>query len=143
MPSPDGHWLACQSDETGRTEVYIRPFPGINAGKQLVSRDGGRAPLWSRDGTKLYYVCGDGMMMSVRVTAGSALQLRDPNALFHVLDELLGGGGSADYSAFYTPWDIACDGRFLMARLFTNGATANAATVVVAENWLSHWHRGR
>jgi serine/threonine-protein kinase len=143
MPAPDGHWVAYQSDETGRTEVYIRPFPDVNTGKQLVSRDGGRAPLWSRDGTKLYYVRGDGTMMVVRMTTGSQLHLSNPTALFHIPDDMLGGGGATDYTAFYTPWDITRDGRFLMARLFTNRAAANATAVVVVENWLSHWRRGR
>ena len=51
--SPDGHWLAYTSPETGRTEVYVRPTAG--EGKWMVSTDGGTQPVWSRDGRTLYY----------------------------------------------------------------------------------------
>ena len=54
MFSPDGRWLAYVSDESGREEVYVRPFPG-EGGKQAVSTSGGREPMWSRDGRMLFF----------------------------------------------------------------------------------------
>ena len=48
--SPDGKWLAYQSDESGPTEIYVRPFPNVDDGRAQVSSGGGIAPLWSRDG---------------------------------------------------------------------------------------------
>ena len=54
--SPDGQWLAYKSDETGRFEVYVRPFPDVNADKIQVSTNGGREPQWSRDGNSLFYI---------------------------------------------------------------------------------------
>ncbi|MGH7688780.1 MAG: protein kinase domain-containing protein [Gemmatimonadaceae bacterium] len=141
MPSPDGHWVAYQSDETGKTQVFVRPFPNVNASKEQVSRDGGRAPLWSRDGTKLYYVRGDNMMMMARVTAGATLGLSEPTALFRVATSMLGGVGIDDFSSYYTPWDISRDGRFLMARSLAGAATAPPSTIVVVENWLANWER--
>ncbi len=126
--SPDSRWLAYQSDETGRTEIFVRPFPNTSEGKQQVSSGGGAAPLWSRDGKELFYLSGDHNMMAARVTAGATVG--DPQVLFHVRDELLG----AEY-LYYTPWDVARDGRFLMARAVSGGPD-EVGSFVVAENWL-------
>jgi serine/threonine protein kinase len=127
--SPDGRWLAYQSDETGRTEVFVRPFPKTDAGKWQVSNGGGTAPLWARNGKELYYLSGGQNMMAVSVTAGATLQLGEPHVLFHVPDDLV-----SVQSAYYTPWDVAADGRFIMARLV--GATGASETpLIVVENW--------
>ena len=53
--SPDGRWLAYQSNESGRDEVYMRPFPNLEAGRWLVSTNGGTTPLWARSGEELFY----------------------------------------------------------------------------------------
>jgi len=127
--APDGRWLAYQSDETGRTEVFIRPFPNTDAGKWQVSSGGGVAPLWARSGRELFYLSGERNLMSVRVTAGTTLQLGEPQVLFRVGNELL--GVEANY---YTPWDVAPDGRFIMARLL-NLAGGGDAPLIVVENW--------
>ena len=70
--SPDGHWLAYDSDESGRTEVYVRPYPGPGARVQ-VSTDGGRNPVWARDG-RVYFTStrgGKEMIWSVRPVIGA------------------------------------------------------------------------
>ncbi|CAN5893596.1 hypothetical protein BH11GEM2_BH11GEM2_18150 [soil metagenome] len=129
--SPDGKWIAYQSDESGKTEIFVRSFPNTSTFKHQVSNGGGTAPLWSRDGKELFFVSGTTDMMTARVTAGSPISVAAPVPLFHIADELL----RVEY-AFYTPWDVAADGRFIMARARrTNGA--NGTTVVVAENWLT------
>ncbi len=127
--SPDGKWLAYQSDETGPTEVFVRPFPDVDAGKHQVSSGGGVAPLWSRDGKELFYLGRDKSMMAARMIPGAEIRLGEPVALFRVPDELLGVE-----SLYYTPWDVARDGRFLMARLVGEGSAESGALVVV-ENW--------
>ena len=129
--SPDGKWIAYQSDESGRTEVFVRSFPNTNAFKHQVSNGGGAAPLWSRDGRELFFVSATNDMMTARVTAGSPLSVAAPVPLFHIPNELL----RVEY-AFYTPWDLAADGRFIMARARRTDA-GNAKSVVVAENWLT------
>lgn len=53
--SPDGNWIACQSDESGRYEIYVRPYPDVQSGRQLVSQVGGTRPRWNRDGGELFY----------------------------------------------------------------------------------------
>jgi serine/threonine-protein kinase len=85
--SPDGKWLAYGSDETGRYEVYVRPFP---AGEPVyrISTDGGRAPLWSPDGRELFYRTdptefrNQDKMMVVEVTTGSTFTRGRPRVLF-------------------------------------------------------------
>ena len=129
--SRDGRWIAYQSDETGRTEVFVRSFPNTSTFKHQVSNGGGTAPLWSRDGRELFFVSAAADMMTARVAAGSSLAVAAPAPLFHIANELL----RVEY-AFYTPWDVAADGRFIMARERRTEA-GNGTTVVVAENWLT------
>jgi Tol biopolymer transport system component len=126
--SPDGRWLAYQSDETGKTEVFVRPFPRTDQGKWQLSSGGGggAAPLWSRDGRELYYLSAAHDMMAVRVNAGAAaLAPGQPRMLFHVPDDLL----QMEIS-WYTPWDVSRDGRFIMARTVDEGAPAGRFVVV-------------
>ena len=129
--SPDGRWIAYQSDETGRTEIFVRSFPDASTFKHQVSNGGGVAPLWSRDGRELFFVSAASNMMTARVTAGSPIVIAAPVPLFRIASDLL----RVEY-AFYTPWDVAADGRFIMARA-RRGDVGTATTVTVAENWLT------
>ena len=88
------------------------------------------APLWSRDGRELFFVSAGKEMMTARVTTGAPISISAPVPLFHIADDLL----KVEYD-YYTPWDVAADGRFIMARARHTGSMA--ATVVVAENWLT------
>ena len=68
--SPDGRWLAYESDESGQREVFVRPFPNVDAGRWLVSNGGGTRPLWAKNGQELFYLAivgADAVVMSVRV----------------------------------------------------------------------------
>ncbi|MCH8936939.1 MAG: PD40 domain-containing protein, partial [Gemmatimonadetes bacterium] len=124
--SPAGRWLAYESNETGRTEVFIRPFPNTETAKWQVSNGGGEAPLWARDGRELFYVNADRAMVAVTVGTGDELQLGERRVLFRLRNEL--------YLAaleFYTPYDIGPDGRFIMARSVTPPSTVEAPLIVV------------
>jgi tRNA A-37 threonylcarbamoyl transferase component Bud32 len=127
--SPDGRWMAYQSDETGRTEVFIRPFPAIDAGKWQVSSGGGVTPLWSRNGRELFFVGASRNMMAVAVTSGETLRLGEPRVLFEIPETMQLPGG-----VYYTPWDVAADGRFLMARTSQHGRDDDAPLTLV-DNW--------
>ncbi len=102
--SPDGHWVAYLSDESGSTEVYVRPFsPNPNAAdasgagpKWQVSYGGGYEPRWSADGKELYYLTLDGKLMEVDVTTSPTFQAGTPKLLFQG-PPLVGGAG--DYTA--------------------------------------------
>ena len=78
--SPDGRWIAYESNESGRSEVYLRPFPGPG-GKWQVSTEGGARPEWSRDGRELFYFQND-KLMRVPVDSGHALAVGRPELLF-------------------------------------------------------------
>jgi eukaryotic-like serine/threonine-protein kinase len=84
--SPDGHWVAYQSNETGRYEVYVREFAASKdaaaGGKWLVSKDGGLSPAWREDGKELVYVDLGGKLMSVSVDSTRAFQAGMPRELF-------------------------------------------------------------
>jgi Tol biopolymer transport system component len=104
--SPDGKWVAYQSDESGRDEIYVRPFPGPG-GQWQVSTAGGIMPRWRADGKELYYLAPDDKLMAATVTAqGAVLAPETPEALFQT---------HAATSGFYKqPYDVARDGRFLI-----------------------------
>src|SRR5262249_31672935 len=68
--SPDSHWMAYSSDESGRLEVYVRPFPGGEFQRQI-SIAGGEQPRWRGDGKELFFLGGDGKMMAVAVKVGA------------------------------------------------------------------------
>jgi len=119
--SPDGKWLAYESDGTGRNEVYITPFPGGGAQYQ-VSTGGGERPVWRRDGKEIYYREGLRVMaVEVKVRADS-LELSPPTALF----ELAAGNLNGRY------YDVAPDGRFLAN---TSPLTTKAQSFSLVVNW--------
>jgi eukaryotic-like serine/threonine-protein kinase len=100
--SPDGHWLAYGSDESGNDEVYVRPFPGPG-GKSQVSTDGGSRPIWSRDGRQLFFLTPDLRIMVASYTAqGDTFSAGKP----HVWSQK----NLVEIGGFY-PYDLAPDGK--------------------------------
>ena len=76
--SPDDKWLAYGSDESGTFEIYVRPFPDVNAGRAQVSRGGGAQPVWSRDGRELFFFAHTGELMGVEVGTGPTWTASSP-----------------------------------------------------------------
>jgi Tol biopolymer transport system component len=108
--SPNGRWVAYQSDESGRFEIYLRPFSGPG-GKKRVSTSGGIHPRWSRDGTELFYVAPDGSLTSAEiVVTGQTIEPGVPVPLFAT--RIVGGGGNL--AGYRQQYDVAPDGRFLI-----------------------------
>lgn len=108
--SPDGHWVAYTSNESGLSEIYVIPFPPLqNGGRWMVSRGGGVQPRWRRDGKELFYISPDWKMMAVDVSTRSSFHSGTPHALFDT-DMLDTGIRTGPMS-----WDISADGnRFLI-----------------------------
>jgi Tol biopolymer transport system component len=103
--SPDGKWVGYQSNESGRFEVYVRPFPGPG-GQSQVSTGGGNSPRWRKDGKEIYYIAPDLKLMAVAVaTQGTTFTPGTPEALFQT--HTTGGTNRQQY-------DVARDGRFLI-----------------------------
>jgi serine/threonine-protein kinase len=109
--SPDGRWMAYQSDESGRGEIYVRPFPEVNKGRWQVSTHGGNSPLWSPDGRELFYRSNDATM-AVAVETDPTFNPGNPEVLFR------GNYFSGNIlQIVMTHWDIHPDGeRFLMIK---------------------------
>ena len=81
--SPDGRWLAYQSNESGRWEIYVHPFPNVDDARWQISTQGGRTPVWSRSGDELYYVSLlDTRLMAVPITEGTTFIHGEPTELF-------------------------------------------------------------
>ncbi len=80
--SPDGKWLAYYSNESGRNEVYVRPFPNVNEQKWTVSTAGGQTPVWSPDGRELFFMNGTAMMSVDVETRGPGFLAGKPQFLF-------------------------------------------------------------
>src|SRR5215470_4796371 len=79
--SPDGHFIAYDSDESGSRQVYVTYFPGPG-GKRQVSAGGGSEPIWRKDGKELFFLA-EGKLMAAEVKAsGSSLDIGDPKLLF-------------------------------------------------------------
>ncbi len=133
--SPDGRWLMYTSDESGRSEIYVRPFPDVNGGRWQVSASGGFAPLWAKDGREIYFVNADQMMVAVPFSAQATPVIGAPVPLFRMTRDRL----QLEW-AYYTPWDVARDGRFLMARQVSLSVTS-VPEVIVAEHASLEWRR--
>jgi serine/threonine-protein kinase len=118
--SADGKWLAYQSNESGRFEIYVRPFPG-NGARVQVSDVGGTEPIWGRDGRSLYYRGPLGEVVHVDVTTGASFSIGTRKTV-------LTGEYLTDSS--HPNWDVAPDGRFLLLKR----AGAESQTIVV-HNW--------
>jgi Tol biopolymer transport system component len=135
--SPDGQWMAYDSFELGRFEVYVRPFPDVDRGRWQVSTSGGDSPLWSRDGRELFYRSGDAVM-AVSVKADAGFSPGTPKPLFrgaYVSFDLHVGRPDLN------PWDISPDGkRFLMMKeAAPTGKPAAAESprkINIVMNWL-------
>jgi Tol biopolymer transport system component len=101
--SPDGEWVAYASDESGRWEVYVEPYPSPGA-KTMISTEGGHQPLWSRDGTELFYRSGD-KMMAAAIRTGPTFEVSSIEELFErrFLTRIN-----------YRSYDVTSKGKFLM-----------------------------
>ncbi|MBI4479946.1 MAG: PD40 domain-containing protein [Acidobacteria bacterium] len=129
--SPDGHWLAYLSDESGRFEVYVRPFPS-SSGKWQISTEGGVEPLWARDGQELYYRSGD-KVMAVEITMQPSFQAGTPRLLFE-------GSYTRRGAIRETNFDVWPDGqRFLMLKPTEQETAPTQINVVL--NWFEELKR--
>jgi len=109
MISPDGHWIAYDSNESGRVEVYVRPFPNVEEGKWQISRGGGASPVWGPNGRELFFRSPNGeAMMVVGFNPEPTFTPGSPVVLFT---------GEYTTSGAVTNYDISPDGqRFLMIK---------------------------
>jgi serine/threonine-protein kinase len=130
--SPDGKWLAYVSNESGRPEIFVQPYPGPG-GKWQISTDTGTEPVWNRNGREIFYRSGN-RMMSVQITTTPAFTPSKPTVLFE-----------KEYAASQFPatgiaYDVSPDGqRFLMVKEMNQTSPSTQINVVL--NWFDELNR--
>jgi Tol biopolymer transport system component len=123
--SPDGRWLAYESDESGVSEVYVRPFPDVSSGRWQVSLNGGTAPRWAHSGKELFYINGHQELAAVDVRPGPSFSAGEPHALFSVATYTM--------TPNYQLYDVSPDDKRFV---FVRGVTPEGGTeLVLTENW--------
>jgi serine/threonine-protein kinase len=129
--SPDGRWLAYTSDESGRNEVYVRPFPDVGGGRWQVSRNGGGEALWAHSGRELFFRDVQGALIAVVVSPGPSFVAGEQQTLF-------------DASSFVTAvghrvYDITPDDRRFVFLRSTGASQTQAGppTLVQVDNWFA------
>ena len=127
--SPDGHWLAYESNESGQNQVYVRPFPNVNGGRWQISTAGGTRPVWARSGRELFYLDGNNFLTTVPVQTTSSFSAGHATKLFEVRPVSAFSNGRS--------YDVTRDGqRFIViknapARSQTSDETPTSMVVVL------------
>jgi Tol biopolymer transport system component len=133
--SPDGHWIAYTSDESGpgQYQIYVQSFPA-GAGKfQVSTGGGGTQPRWRRDGKEIFYLAADGKLMAVGVQTAPKFEVGAPKALF---DPMIPRGRAPP--AVFFRYDVTVDGkRFLVNSVSTAPESSAPAPITVVVNWLA------
>ena len=124
--APDGRWLAYESNASGQGEIYVRPFPDVDAGRWQISSNGGTRPLWGPDGRELFYLATDNRLMAVPVETGENFTPGTPERLLDKAYRAEAPGRT---------YDIAPDGqRFLMIQQ-PESTEAGPTSITIVLNW--------
>jgi Tol biopolymer transport system component len=123
--SPDGRWLAYNSEESGRPEVYVRPFPQVGAAREQVSRGGGTEPLWGNAGRELFYRNETGKLVAIEFAPGASFKVVSQQVLFDASGYL-----AEDFHAGYA---VAPDDRTFY---FIRPLPGPPPQMVLVRNWL-------
>ena len=128
--SPDGRWLAYESNSSGSFEIYVQPFPNVGGGQRQVSTAGGRQPLWARSGKELFYVGSDAALLSAPVEA-SGTTWNNGTPIKILEGRYVSGGGTLGRT-----YDVSPDGqRFLKIKAAGTGASAAPPALIVVQHW--------
>jgi Tol biopolymer transport system component len=127
--SPDGHWLAYSSDDSGRLEVYVQPYPGPGE-KWQISTDGGKEPVWNRNGRELFYRNGN-RMMAVDVMTQPTFSAGKARLLFE--------GQYRSTNLSLPRYDVTPDGQLFLLAKQSERATAPQINIVL--NWFEELKR--
>ena len=129
--SPDGRWLAYASDESGRMEVWVRPFPGPG-GRWQVSKEGGREPIWSKDGRRLFYREAD-RVWAADVRTDGGFSAGKPRFLFEKTGFFLTNA--------VRNWDLYPDGRGFLMMKKEEIKPRPATEMILVQNWFEELKR--
>ena len=135
--SPDGRWIAYQSEESGRNEVFVRPFPNVGQARWQVSTSGGGAPRWSKDGRELYFLALESAGVALRSTLTMVPVIAGTS---------FSTGAAVTITTFPSSnrgFDVAPDGRFLTvsSASITGAPGSRGQRIVVVQHWLDALRR--
>jgi hypothetical protein len=137
--SPDGRWLAMQSIESGRSEIWLQSFPDVDSFREKVSTGGGSRPVWERSGRELFYMRASSgtepvSMWAVPVQTSPSLVLGMPVKLFE--------GPYLGLPFVGRTYDVSPDGRrFLMIKSVSPAQATATQRIVIVENWTEELKR--
>ena len=135
--SPDGGWLAYQSDESGQNEIYVRPYPDLESSRTQISVGGGTNPLWSNDGSELYYLNidqGIGALMAVSIDTVSGFIPGIPELMFE--------NNFVSTNIIRLTYDVSADSqRFLMFQNTDPNSDDLEREIIVVQNWVEELKR--
>jgi hypothetical protein len=123
--SPDGHWIAYSSNESGAREIFVQSFPEAAGAKFQVSNDGGDCPVWRNDGKELFYFGGNSSVVAVSVEAGTTFRVGRPQTLFQV--------PLRTWSGSRTVFVLSQDGQRILVNQLLEESSRTSITVVA--NW--------
>jgi len=127
--SPDGRWIAYQSNESGRDEIHVRPFPAVDSGHWQISTDGGTRPEWARSGRELFYEA-SGRIMAVAVQTSGGFSAGNPSVVVQAGGERIAATTPGRY------YDVSLDGRrFLVIRTAAPRGSTDTSRLNIVLNW--------
>ncbi len=126
--SPDGHWLAYTSNESGALEIYVRPFPNTSAGRWQVSNGGGTEPLWSADGREIFYAAPNAQLMAAQVNADDNFFVSELRPLFDA--------SALTFDGFHQSYAVTADGRHFIFNSTRSAGQGQSGPQLV---WVDHW----
>jgi serine/threonine-protein kinase len=131
--SPDGGWIAYQSNESGKPQVYVRPFPAVDTGRTQISTEGGTRPAWAHNGRELFYLDANDLLTSVPVQiTGGPFIAGQPTTISSA--RYYAGATARGYDL--RAYDVSRDDqRFLMIKDAAPTGQAAASSLVVVLNW--------
>jgi eukaryotic-like serine/threonine-protein kinase len=131
--SPDGKWIAYDTNESGRFEVSVQAFPG-RGGDRQISTSGGTAPRWRRDGRELFYLAPDGTLMAVPVRVSTNAQTLEPGKPIPLFRKAIVGGG-LPRDSLKQQYLVAPDGQRFLVNTTINEASGSPIRIV--QNWMA------
>jgi len=134
--SPNGRYLAYATDESGKYQIVVQPFPGLGD-KKAISVNGGTEPIWGHDGRELYYLAPDGKIMAVSIRTDPDFQVFQTSALF-TMPEM-----TSQPLALGHRYAVRADGQHFLVAPAPNASArvADSTPITVIVNWTPALHK--